>query len=191
VCAHIVVSASWARSGCAPRSASRDASITLPRRTGSPPTSGSSLATTPLGLSDASDRSRRPTQPTPAGCWSSLLPLPPRPSRRRSARAPPARPSTRNHQHLLEGPTPPERSPAPTQGRPPRTGRDRRCRNSSRAHRRPLGNRNPHNHRPNRHLARPLAPGSPTRAEPRITSCGWRGGPSTSRLAHTTPRFVA
>ena len=26
---------------------------------------------------------------------------------------------------------------------------------------------------------------------PFTTRCGWRGGPSYSRLAHTTPRFVA
>jgi len=55
-----------------------------------------------------------------------VLPLPPRPRGRCSARAPPARASARDHQHLLESATPAQRSLAPTQRHAPQTRRDRR-----------------------------------------------------------------
>ena len=44
--------------------------------------------------------------PRPPAAGRGRLPLPPRPGRRRGARAPPTRPRTRDHQHLLESATP-------------------------------------------------------------------------------------
>ena len=66
--------------------------------------------------------------PRPAAAGRGRLPLPPRPGGRRSARAPPARASTADHQHRLARPAPTQRPLAPTQRRPPQTQRNRRGR---------------------------------------------------------------
>jgi Transposase IS116/IS110/IS902 family len=82
---------------------------------------------------------------TKAGCTPTLgrgrLPLPSRPRRRRSARAPPTRPRTRDHPHLLQSATPAPRPLAPTQGRAAQTRRGRRCRDRPRTRRLLLGDR--------------------------------------------------
>jgi transposase len=126
----------------------------------------------------------------PPAAGRGRLPLPPRPRRRRSARAPPTRARARDHQHLLESATPAPRSLAPTQTRSPQTQRDHRRRDRPRTRRLLLGTRDLPDHQPRTdthtnhpHQAHQLALTT--------TRCGWRGGPSYSRLAHTTPRFVA
>ena len=67
---------------------------------------------------------------------------------RSSARASPTRARTRDHQHLLEGPTPAERSLAPTQRRPAQARRDRRGRCRARARRLLLADRDLPHHQP-------------------------------------------
>ena len=87
----------------------------------------------------------------PAAAGRGRLPLPPRPGGRRSARAPPTRASTRDHQHLLARPAPAQRPLAPAQRHPPQTRPNRRGRDRSRARRLLLGDR---------HLDTPSRPGS-------------------------------
>ena len=79
--------------------------------------------------------------PRPPAAGRGVLPLPPRPRGRRSARAPPTRASTRDHPHLLARATPAQRPLAPAQRRPPQTRRDRRRRDRPRTRRLLLGDR--------------------------------------------------
>ena len=104
--------------------------------------------------------------PRPPAAGRGRLPLPSRPGRRRSARASPTRARARDHQHLLEGPAPPERPLAATPRRPPQTQRDRRDRDRARARRLLLGDRDLHHHqsRTDTHTNHPQAD-SPTHAD--------------------------
>jgi transposase len=119
------------------------------------------------------------------------LPLPPRPRGRRGARASPTRASTRDHQHLLARATPtqtPAGANSKTRGANPAGSSRSRSPASSpaTAQRSPPARPQRRNRRPHQ----PPARGSPTHAEPpnplRLTR-----RPERSRLAHTTPRFVA
>jgi hypothetical protein len=110
--------------------------------------------------------------PRPSPVDRGGVPLPPRPSGRRSARAPPTRTSTRDHQHLPARATPLERSLAPAQRHTPQTQPDHRRRDRPRARRVLLGDRhleNPANARtaPNRnHTTNPHANHWPTTPAP-------------------------
>src|ERR1039458_6419617 len=97
------------------------------------------------------------------------------------------RPSTRDHQHLLESAAPPQRPLAPAQRHAPQTRRDRRDRDRPRARRLLLGDRDlPAAAKPGR--ARNPGDGHthPSQETHQLaltlslntSRCGWRGGPS-------------
>ena len=96
-------------------------------------------------LPDSGGRRRRRTR---KGTSPTSYLDPPGPRRRSSARASPTRARTRDHQHLLEGATPAERSLAPTQRRAAQARRDRRGRCRARARRLLLGDRHLPHHEP-------------------------------------------
>ncbi len=156
-----------------------------------------------------SGRSPRPAPRAPDGCWSRPPTTTAAVGGRCGARAPPARPSTRDHPHLLARATP-ARAPAGASSKMPATNpvgssRSRSPASSPRtAGRSPPGPLIPIGFRrhpcrratPSRTQPRsrtsthpPPAGGSPTRAEltfAHTTRCGWRGGPSLPARAHNS-----
>ncbi len=124
--------------------------------------------------------------PRPPATGRGRLPLPPRPRRRGSARAPPTRTSTRDHQHLLARATPAQRPLAPTQRHPPQTRRDRRSRDRPRTRRLLLGDRYlPHSARTDTHTDHSQEADQLALTLPRTLPVAAGEAARASRLAHT------